>query len=80
MCVCVCVCVWLSQPTWFDFHPDVPVRPAADLYWSTQVAAFHDVIEEMHLTDITCAIARRNPLRMSGIFFTECAKMVCIGS
>ena len=30
-------------PTWFDFHPDVPMRPADDLLWEVQVEAFHAV-------------------------------------
>jgi pimeloyl-ACP methyl ester carboxylesterase len=43
-------------PTWFDFHPDVPARPADDLYWSTQVDAFHAVLVEMSLSDVTLVI------------------------
>lgn len=43
-------------PSWFDFHPDVPTRPASDLFWDKQVDAFHDVATEMGLTKFTLII------------------------
>ena len=47
-------CVALSL---FDYHPDVPPRPVANLFQDTQVAAFHRVLaEEMGLRDVTFVI------------------------
>jgi len=43
-------------PSWIDFHPDYPPADESNLLWSTQVDAFHDVIVDLNLTDVTFVI------------------------
>merc|ERR1712125_161783 len=43
-------------PTMFDYHPDVAARPRGDLLWEKQVAAYHAVVEELGLSEVTLVI------------------------
>lgn len=40
-------------PSWIDFHPDFPRADESRLLWSTQVEAFHGVIDELGLQNVT---------------------------
>jgi len=43
-------------PSWMDFHPDVPAADPSTLFWSNQRDAFHAVIEDLGLSEITFVI------------------------
>ena len=41
-------------PSWFDYHPDVPVKPRSELLWDKQIEAFHHALAvEMGLKKLT---------------------------
>jgi pimeloyl-ACP methyl ester carboxylesterase len=40
-------------PTMSNFHPDVPPAPEKDLFFDVQLGKYHEIVQEMHLTDIT---------------------------
>lgn len=43
-------------PSWIDFHPDFPRANESQLFWDVQRDAFHSVVEDMGLKDITFVI------------------------
>ncbi|KAL7550392.1 hypothetical protein ACHAWF_013633 [Thalassiosira exigua] len=43
-------------PSWMDFNPDAPPAEESRLRWSKQVEAFHDVVVNLGLKDITLII------------------------
>ncbi|KAL7547397.1 hypothetical protein ACHAWF_010708 [Thalassiosira exigua] len=43
-------------PSWMDFNPDAPPAEESQLRWSNQVEAFHDVVSDLGLKDITLVI------------------------
>lgn len=43
-------------PSWIDFHPDFPRADDSKLLWSNQVEAFHAVVDDLGLTDVTLVI------------------------
>jgi len=43
-------------PSWIDFHPDYPAAPSSMHFWSKQVQAFRDVVDDAGISNFTLLI------------------------